>query len=147
MAFARPIIATKVGALPELITHENSGLLVPPADPGLLASAIDRLLNDRQASLEFAHAAHATARGKIRHLKVLPQLLSVYEDGSDYFHQVRAAGAQRTASNGAAPSTPRSPPPPRRSAVRNVVCFLFTPQKAIFLGKARRTIFFPCSPV
>jgi D-inositol-3-phosphate glycosyltransferase len=97
MAYARPIIATTVGALPELITHETSGLLVPPADPGLLASAIDRLLTDREASLEFAHAAHAIARQKYDTSKVLPQLLSVYEDGSDYFHQVRAAGAQRTA--------------------------------------------------
>jgi glycosyltransferase involved in cell wall biosynthesis len=41
------VVATTGGALPEVIgTHEETGLLVPPDDPGALALAIGRLLDD-----------------------------------------------------------------------------------------------------
>ena len=58
---------------------------------------MDRLLTDREASEEFALAGHARARQRYDTPRVLPQVLGVYEDGSDYFHQVRAAGGERTA--------------------------------------------------
>lgn len=44
MSFGLPIIATKVGAIPEIIKDGKNGLLVPPADPLALAKAIDLLL-------------------------------------------------------------------------------------------------------
>jgi len=43
-----PIIATKVGGIPEVIKPGYNGLLVAPGNPKELASAIMRLLNDRQ---------------------------------------------------------------------------------------------------
>jgi len=46
MAMALPVIATNVGGIPELVMHEENGLLVPPADPIALAEAIDRLTSD-----------------------------------------------------------------------------------------------------
>ena len=97
MAHARPLVATRVGAIPELIHPEQNGLIVPAEDPALLASAIDRLLQDRRASEEFARAGHAMARERYHTPRVLPQIMSAYEDGSDYFYQVRSAGAERTA--------------------------------------------------
>jgi len=39
--FARPVIATTVGGLPEIIREGENGMLVPPEDPGALAKAID----------------------------------------------------------------------------------------------------------
>src|SRR2546430_8725065 len=39
--FARPVIASTVGGLPEIIEHERNGLLIPPDDPQALANAID----------------------------------------------------------------------------------------------------------
>ena len=97
MASTRPIIATSVGALPELIHHEQNGLIVPPSNPGLLAAAMDRLLRDRQTSEQFALVGHAMARRHYHTPRVLPRIMAAYEDGSDYFYQVRAAGGQRTA--------------------------------------------------
>ncbi|HYI10001.1 MAG TPA: glycosyltransferase family 4 protein [Thermoanaerobaculia bacterium] len=39
--FARPVIATTVGGLPEIIEEGENGLLVPPEDPAALAKAVD----------------------------------------------------------------------------------------------------------
>lgn len=45
-ALGKPVIATRVGALPEIIEDGVTGLLVPPADPGALARAMINVLND-----------------------------------------------------------------------------------------------------
>jgi glycosyltransferase involved in cell wall biosynthesis len=44
MAGARPVVASRIGALPELIEHGRSGLLVPPGDDSALAAALQQLL-------------------------------------------------------------------------------------------------------
>jgi len=45
-SFAKPVVATRVGCLPEYVQDGDTGLLVPPADEGELAKAIIRLLSD-----------------------------------------------------------------------------------------------------
>jgi glycosyltransferase involved in cell wall biosynthesis len=45
-AHGRPVVATEVGGLPEMIEREASGLLVPPGDPDALADALLELLGD-----------------------------------------------------------------------------------------------------
>lgn len=61
MMQARPVIATNHGGSPELIQHEETGLLVPPSDPSALAAAITRLLTDSclRANLGNAAACYA----------------------------------------------------------------------------------------
>jgi glycosyltransferase involved in cell wall biosynthesis len=61
MAAGRPIVATAVGAVPELITDGVHGLLVPPDDAGALAAAIARLLADRVLAGQLAEAARRRA--------------------------------------------------------------------------------------
>jgi glycosyltransferase involved in cell wall biosynthesis len=41
-----PVIASSIGALPELVEHGASGLLFPPSDAAALASAVTRLADD-----------------------------------------------------------------------------------------------------
>ncbi len=45
-AAALPVIATRVGGIPEVITNDTSGILIPPGHPKQLASAISRFLED-----------------------------------------------------------------------------------------------------
>lgn len=45
MSCGIPVIATRVGGIPEIITHLENGVLVEPADPCGLARQIDRLLS------------------------------------------------------------------------------------------------------
>jgi glycosyltransferase involved in cell wall biosynthesis len=57
--FARPVIATTVGGLPEIIDGSN-GLLIPPEDPSGLANAVDEFFITRdRAAMERAAAASA----------------------------------------------------------------------------------------
>ncbi|MCP5488187.1 MAG: glycosyltransferase [Verrucomicrobia bacterium] len=46
MAWARPVIGTRVGGVPDLVTDGVTGLLVPSQDSGALASAMTRLAED-----------------------------------------------------------------------------------------------------
>jgi glycosyltransferase involved in cell wall biosynthesis len=46
MALAKPVVATRVSGLPELIEHERSGLLVEPGDTEALVGALQRLATD-----------------------------------------------------------------------------------------------------
>jgi glycosyltransferase involved in cell wall biosynthesis len=45
LAAGVPIVATEVGGVPEVITHEANGLLAPPSSPDRLAEAMDRALS------------------------------------------------------------------------------------------------------
>lgn len=51
-----PVVATRVGGLPELVRDDESGLLVPPRDPAAVAAAISRLVDD--AALRARLGAH-----------------------------------------------------------------------------------------
>lgn len=64
MAAARPIVATAVGATPQLIEDGRHGLLVPADDPATLAAAISRLL--REPALASRLAANARQRVRER---------------------------------------------------------------------------------
>ena len=46
MAMQLPVISTTVGAIPELVIHGETGLLVPPESPGALVDAIRSLAAD-----------------------------------------------------------------------------------------------------
>jgi glycosyltransferase involved in cell wall biosynthesis len=61
LLMARPTIATRVGGMPEVIRHEETGLLVPPGDPEALATAILRLIDNRELGCRLGEAGHALA--------------------------------------------------------------------------------------
>ena len=46
LAARRPMVATEVDGTPEVVIHERTGLLAPPANPVALAAAMERLLDD-----------------------------------------------------------------------------------------------------
>ena len=62
LALGRPVVATRVGGVPEVIMDGLDGLLVPPEDPKALASAIDSLLKDRVLSARLAKAGRKRVR-------------------------------------------------------------------------------------
>lgn len=61
MAQGLPIVASRVGGIPELITHERTGLLVPPSDAAALAQALMRLAGDSAWRAQLGTTARAAA--------------------------------------------------------------------------------------
>jgi glycosyltransferase involved in cell wall biosynthesis len=58
--FARPIIATRVGGLPDIIEDGVNGMLIPPEDPAALARAVDAFFTTAdRAAMERAAAESA----------------------------------------------------------------------------------------
>ena len=64
-AYGKPLIATRVGALPESIAHGESGWLVPPRDPEALARGALALLSDPERAREMGkkHALRCRTGG------------------------------------------------------------------------------------
>jgi len=52
-----PVIATNVGGNPELVVHQETGILVPPEDPEKLMIAINNLLDNKESRRNFADNA------------------------------------------------------------------------------------------
>jgi len=59
MAAGRPVVATRVGDLEELVVHDKTGFLVPPANPDLLARRVLSLLRDRSMAERMGQCAKA----------------------------------------------------------------------------------------
>lgn len=59
MALARPVIATRLTGIPELVRDDETGLLVPPADPAALARALARYAHDPLSRERMAQAGRA----------------------------------------------------------------------------------------
>jgi rhamnosyl/mannosyltransferase len=57
MACAKPVISTDLATgVPWVNRHEETGLVVPPGDPGALREALDRLLGDEALRDRFGGA-------------------------------------------------------------------------------------------
>lgn len=61
MAMGTPIVATRVGGIPEVLGEGETGLLVAPDDPAELAAAIERLLTDRALAGKIGEAGRRRA--------------------------------------------------------------------------------------
>jgi glycosyltransferase involved in cell wall biosynthesis len=62
MEAARPIVATRVGSVPDLIADGENGLLVDPGDAASLADAVLRVLDDPSAAAAMAARARELRR-------------------------------------------------------------------------------------
>jgi glycosyltransferase involved in cell wall biosynthesis len=53
MAAGKPVVASRVGGIPDLVIHGKTGFLVPPADEKALADGIKKLLDDPEKAWEM----------------------------------------------------------------------------------------------
>jgi glycosyltransferase involved in cell wall biosynthesis len=64
MAAAKPVVASRIPGIQEIVTEGVDGILFEPGDPGDLARAIDELLIDPDQALRLGTAARQTVAGR-----------------------------------------------------------------------------------
>jgi glycosyltransferase involved in cell wall biosynthesis len=82
MALSRPVVASNVGGIPEMIEDGVSGLMVPPHDPEALAAAIVKLLTNHSFADTIARAGHEVVRERFCLEKMVRAVEDVYEEGA-----------------------------------------------------------------
>ena len=78
-AFGKPVVATNVGGIPDVVDHGQTGYLVPPNDPTSLAEAVIALLRDRKTRLEMGQKAQEKAKRELSWASIAEQTMHVYE--------------------------------------------------------------------
>lgn len=78
MAYGLPVIGSAVTGIPEMIAHEETGLLVPARDPSALAEALDRLIGDSALRSRFAEAGRRRCEEKFNVDLQVMQLVAEY---------------------------------------------------------------------
>lgn len=73
-----PVIASAVGGISEAVTDGVHGLLVPPANSGALAAAVERLLGDAQLRESMGAAARATYERRFRLEYMVDSTAAIY---------------------------------------------------------------------
>ncbi len=79
-AVGRPVVASRLGALAELVEDGRTGLLVPPSDSDALADAIKRLMMDQELRKRCVAAARACVDAKWSLDRMVERTLAVYEE-------------------------------------------------------------------
>lgn len=80
MSCGTPVIATRAGALPQIVGDDGAGILVPPADPHALAGAIKRLLTDSSLRQRMGETARKRIEESFSWEIAAKKTLAVYEE-------------------------------------------------------------------
>jgi glycosyltransferase involved in cell wall biosynthesis len=80
MALGTPVVAAAVGGVPEVITNDETGVLVPPADPAALADACLALVRNRQRALAMAGRARRVVADRFSHERNGERLVDLYRE-------------------------------------------------------------------
>ena len=89
MATGKPIVASNVGGIPDLVKHNHNGLLVPPGDEKALAASIKQLLDDP----EKAKLMGQRGRERCRQFSLegmVAKLDNLYEGLLKFHHPLRS---------------------------------------------------------
>lgn len=80
MAAGKPVVASKVGGIPEAVEDGKTGILVPPADATALAKAIAFLFDNPKSAEEMGYAGRKRAERMFDEEKMIDSIVLLYEE-------------------------------------------------------------------
>ncbi len=72
MALKKPVIASRIGGIPEIIINKKTGYLIDPNNPNLICDRVLRLYNDKKLAANFGKKGHE------RFIKLFDEKIMVY---------------------------------------------------------------------
>jgi glycosyltransferase involved in cell wall biosynthesis len=102
MAAGCPVVASRVGGIPEIVTNDGLGTLIPPDDPAALSAALLGYLSDSRRRQAVAERGEVSVRRRFGMPSMLQRLQALYDEVLDgvaragasvHEHSGRAAGA------------------------------------------------------
>ncbi|SJM91351.1 Glycosyl transferase, group 1 [Crenothrix polyspora] len=79
LSFGRPVVASEVGSIPELVRAGINGLLVPPRDTDQLTLALESIITDNTLWQDLANGALSLKYGELSWRAIADQTLLAYE--------------------------------------------------------------------
>ncbi len=79
MAASRPVVATRVGGIPEIVVDGDTGLLVPPADPTAVAGALLTLLREPEMAAAMGRRGRARVEEHFSLERMVADTEAIYE--------------------------------------------------------------------
>jgi len=79
MAAARPVVATRAGAIPEIVREGETGILVPPGDSKAMADAILLLLRDRELARRMGERGREHVASHFQARQTTEQVTALYD--------------------------------------------------------------------
>jgi glycosyltransferase involved in cell wall biosynthesis len=102
MAARRPIVASRVGGVPEVVRDDREGLLVPPGDPDACARAMIAILNDPEKARRYGEAGRARVVAEFGIDRLVDETVLLYRRLLDRSAASAGAAAGATASGSSA---------------------------------------------
>jgi len=90
MALNKPVVASRVSALPEIVADGETGLLVPPADPMALAGALCAFLADKAKARAMGERGRARLEKEFTVQRMARQHAAVYRETASRVPEFRA---------------------------------------------------------
>jgi len=79
MAFAKPIVASKIGGIPEFVIHEKTGLLAKHNSPENFAQNILKILKNKKTAKKLGKNAQKKFKEIFNNKKIIENLLNTYQ--------------------------------------------------------------------
>ena len=80
MAYGKPVIATRVGGIPELVEDGKNGILVPAKDVDALSCAMVKLIEHHELREKMAQQSRAIVGAQFDLVKMVKDIESIYDN-------------------------------------------------------------------
>jgi glycosyltransferase involved in cell wall biosynthesis len=92
LAMARPMVATSVGGIPNLLIDGRNGLLIPPEDPAALTAAVFKIFDDPSFSSRLGQEGLTMIRERFTAAQMAEQICQIYRSVYEGKGKVRTHG-------------------------------------------------------